>query len=163
MLSDQELTELQPQYHILLVEDNDDDATWTMDALGWERHRCRVTRVEDGEEALAVLYNQWKYEQLPPPILMLLDLTLPKLGGLEVLSQIRKSSYPDLKNLPVVILTESKMFEDVQKALNLHAASYLPKPVKLADFVAAVKASLPSERGSEYPLEALVREMERFS
>ena len=140
---------------ILLVEDNENDANWAIEALSREHVRCHVTCAEDGEEALAVLYKKGKYADAPAPSLMLLDLTLPKKSGLELLSEVRSSDHPELKNLPVVIMTLSTSFGDAKEALNLRVASYMTKPVKLEDLVAAVKRLLPDPDLSEKQRKAL--------
>jgi two-component system response regulator len=141
-------------FEILLVEDRDDDADWAMQALKPEGARWRVTRAEDGEEALARLLEA-------VPALMLLDLSMPKKTGLEVLREIRGSDNPDLKNLPVVILTTSREFSDVQEALNLKAASFMTKPIKLQDLREAVKKILPDLPDSE-KLRKFAEEMARM-
>src|SRR5262249_45465066 len=87
-------------FEILLVEANDEDAARAMQALAPEGARWRVTRAEDGEEGLAMLRKT-------TPALMLLDLSMPKKTGMELLREIRGSDRPELKNLPVVILTTS--------------------------------------------------------
>jgi len=158
--------EKRTQFEILLVEDNEDDATWAIGALAREGVRCNVRRAEDGEEALAILYKKGKHADAPTPALMLLDLSLPKKGGLEVLSEIRKSDNPDLKILPVVIMTVSADFGDAKEALNLRVASYMNKPVRLEDLIAAVKRILPAPDLSDKQrkdLEAWAREVERFA
>lgn len=129
-------------FEILLVEDDENDAATTISVLSHEGLRCRVSTAEDGVEALAILYKTGKYANAPTPSLMLLDLTLPSKGGLEVLREIRKSDTSDLKNLPVVILTASTDFGDAKEALNLGVTSYMSKPVKVDDLVAAVKRLL---------------------
>jgi chemotaxis family two-component system response regulator Rcp1 len=151
---------------VLLVEDNDDDAAWTIESLDREGVRCSVSRVEDGEEALAFLRREGKHAAAPPPALVLLDLTLPSKGGLEVLRDMRKGDDPVLQQLPVVIMTVSKEFGDAREALNLGVTHYINKPVKLEEFIASVKAITPdpklSEKQREF-LEAWAREIGRFA
>jgi CheY-like chemotaxis protein len=145
---------------ILLVEDRDDDAAWATEALTKGGVRCRITRAEDGEQALTLLQKADASFAL-----MLLDLSMPKKTGLEVLREIRGSANAALKKLPVVILTTSTEFSDVQTALNLEAANFMSKPVKVQDLVEAVKKIVPDPALSDkerQQLEALLREFSRF-
>ncbi len=92
--------------------------------------------VSNGDEALAYLYRRDKYLNAVRPDLILLDLNLPKKGGQEVLAQIKED--PELKHIPIVILTSSKAEEDILKTYNLHANCYVSKPVVLEQFCTVV-------------------------
>jgi len=120
---------------ILLVEDNLDHAELVMRSLREHRVANRVRLVEDGEAALDYLLRQGEYAEphsSPWPHVVLLDLRLPKIDGLEVLRQIKTSD--ELKRIPVVILTTSEADRDVARAYEHHANSYLVKPVDFAKF-----------------------------
>jgi two-component system, chemotaxis family, response regulator Rcp1 len=127
---------LQP-INILLVEDNPGDARLTMEALKEGKFHNRLTHVTDGVEALAYLRKQGKYQDAIHPDLILLDLNMPRKDGRETLQEIK--SDPDLRRIPVVILTTSKEEEDVFKSYDLHANCYITKPVKLAQFFDVVR------------------------
>jgi CheY-like chemotaxis protein len=119
-----------PDVEILLVDDDPDDVTLAMRALARQNLANRVHVVGDGAEALAYLRESGR------PRLVLLDLKLPKVTGLEVLEQIRDD--PRLKTLPVVILTSSREEPDVARAYALGANSYIVKPVDFDQFLRAV-------------------------
>jgi CheY-like chemotaxis protein len=121
---------------ILLVEDNPDDACMTMDGLRDGRVRNQIHLVEDGVEALQFLRREGPHEGAPRPDLILLDLSLPRLSGLEVLAEIKQD--PELRRIPVVIMTGSKREEDVFKAYHHHANCYVTKPVDLEQFLGVV-------------------------
>jgi two-component system, response regulator len=120
---------------ILLVEDNPDDEELTIEALKANRVSNEIIVVRDGQEALDFLFKQVTTANLPQVILM--DLKLPKVDGLQVLEQIRK--HPTTKLLPVVILTSSKEEQDIVAGYNLGANSYIRKPVDFAQFTEAVR------------------------
>ncbi len=123
---------------ILLVEDNPGDVRLTQEALREGKNANTMHVVGDGEEALSFLYQEGKYEGAVRPDIILLDINLPKKGGLEVLDQIKKDD--NLKRIPVVMLTTSGADRDILKAYNLHANCYITKPVNIDDFNAAIKA-----------------------
>lgn len=123
---------------ILLVEDNPDDIELTLRALRHNRVANDVIVAHDGEEALDYLFCRGEYEERDRndmPAVVLLDLSMPKVGGLEVLSQIR--SHDRTKLLPVVILTSSKEEQDVVNGYALGANSYIRKPVDFDQFAKA--------------------------
>jgi len=122
---------------ILLVEDNPDDADLTLDALREGRVRNRVTVVEDGVEAMAYLRRQGRYAPAPRPDLILLDLNLPRKNGREVLAEVKQD--PDLRRIPVVIMTSSDDEKDILAAYNLYVNCYVTKPVDLDQFIKVVK------------------------
>ena len=122
---------------ILLVEDNEADVRLTQEVLTESKVRNNLIVANDGEEALACLRRQGKFKNSPRPGLILLDLNLPVKDGREVLAQIKED--PDLKSIPVVILTTSKAEEDIVKTYKLHANCYITKPVDLDQFVTVVR------------------------
>jgi two-component system response regulator len=125
--------------NILLVEDNPDDVELTLMALKESKILNEVNVTHDGVEALEYLFCTGKYAGREPanlPELVLLDLKLPKLGGLEVLEKLRAD--PRTRLIPVVILTSSSEEEDVLKSYSLGANSYVRKPVEFHQFVEAV-------------------------
>lgn len=124
---------------ILLVEDNPGDVELTIRALRKSKIETKLDIAEDGAEALDYLFCQGQYgDRNPnmPPSLVLLDLNLPKIGGLEVLHHIR--NHPKTKNLPVVVLTSSNEESDVTTAYSNGANSYIRKPVDFSEFTDAV-------------------------
>lgn len=121
---------------ILLVEDNPGDARLTVEAMREAKLRNRMQVVEDGVEAMAFLRRQGRYAEAPRPDLILLDLNLPRKDGREVLAEVK--SDPDLRRIPVVVLTTSRAEEDVLRAYDLHANCYVTKPVDLAQFMKIV-------------------------
>jgi len=123
---------------ILLVEDNIDEAELTIDALSEGRVRNRVHWVDDGEEALAFLHRQGRHATAPRPDLVLLDLHMPRLGGLEVLARIKED--PLLRRIPVIIMTSSDSEKDVLMAYDRHANCYITKPIDMDKFLEAVRS-----------------------
>ena len=123
---------------ILMVEDNPGDVRLTVEALKEGKVRNNFHTVADGVEALAFLRRQGGYTDAPRPDLILLDLNLPKMNGREVLAEIKED--PDLRRIPVVVLTVSKAEQDIIKSYNLHANCYITKPVDLDQFLEVVKS-----------------------
>jgi chemotaxis family two-component system response regulator Rcp1 len=123
---------------ILLVEDDEEDALMTRRALERSRLTLRLTWLDDGEKALALLRREPEYALCPRPDMVLLDLNMPKMDGYQVLDQIRGD--PALTHLPVVILTTSRAEEDVARGYALHANAYIAKPVSLNGFVDVLAA-----------------------
>lgn len=120
---------------ILLVEDNPAHAEMVIRSFEDNRIANEIIHVEDGEQALDYLYHRGNYsdvEKYSTPDLVLLDLRLPKIDGLEVLNDIKTSDV--LMTIPVVILTTSNADMDVAKAYKLHANSYLVKPIDFNNF-----------------------------
>jgi len=122
---------------ILLVEDSPADVLITREAFAEFKIVNTLHVVEDGVEALAFLNREGQYASEPRPDLILLDLNLPRKNGREVLAEIKAD--PNLKNIPVVILTTSHSEKDVLQAYDLHANCYIVKPVGFDNFVEAVK------------------------
>jgi CheY-like chemotaxis protein len=123
---------------ILLVEDCVDNAELTMESLRDGRVRNRIHWVEDGEDALAFMRRQGRHANAPRPDLVLLDLRLPKMSGHEVLAEVKAD--PDLKRIPIVIMTDSDDEQDVALAYDHHANCYITKPVDMDKFIEAVKS-----------------------
>ncbi len=123
---------------ILLVEDNPGDVRLTIEALKEGKMSNNVNTVGDGAEALAFLHQSGNYADAPRPDLILLDLNLPKKDGREVLEEIKED--PELKRIPVVVLTTSQAEQDILKVYELHANCYITKPVDLDQFMKVVKS-----------------------
>ena len=124
---------------ILLVEDNPDDEALTLRAFAKNNMGNRIIVVRDGAEALDWLFRRGRHSARsePDPQVVLLDLKLPKVDGLEVLQQLRED--PRTKLLPVVILTSSKEESDLLRGYELRANSYIRKPVDFPRFVESVR------------------------
>jgi two-component system, chemotaxis family, response regulator Rcp1 len=123
---------------ILLVEDNEPDVELTREALTEHKVANNLHVAQDGIVALDFLYRRGDHTDAPRPDLILLDLNLPKKDGREVLAEIKQD--PELKLIPVVILTTSKAEEDILKSYELQANCYVTKPVQLSQFMEVVKA-----------------------
>ena len=123
--------------HILLVEDNPGDVRLTQEAFKEGNFLVTLHVVQDGVEALRFLHRKDKYENALRPHIILLDLHLPRKDGLETLAEIKKD--PDLRAIPVIILTTSKDEEHVYKAYDLQANCYIAKPLDMGQFIDIVK------------------------
>lgn len=123
---------------ILLVEDNPGDIRLIVDVLKDGKLPNRVSVVRDGVEALVFLRSEGKYTGVANPDLILLDLNLPKKDGRELLEEIKKD--PDLKHIPVVVLTTSTADQDIINAYDLHANCYVNKPLELEQFIKMVRS-----------------------
>ncbi len=124
---------------ILLAEDSAQDAELILEALAESQLSHWVTRVKDGVEALAYLRSEGQYAQRRSghPAVVLLDIKMPRMDGLEVLRSMRSS--PELKLIPVVMLTSSREKQDLIRSYELGSNAYLVKPVKFSEFVMAVQ------------------------
>ena len=118
---------------ILLVEDNPADVDLTREGFEVGKLKNDLHVVTDGIEALGFLRKEGEHASAPRPDLILLDLNLPKKDGREVLAEIKQD--PELQTIPVVVLTSSDAEEDVLKSYQLHANSYIRKPVNLERFM----------------------------
>jgi CheY-like chemotaxis protein len=123
---------------ILLVEDSPTDVELTQEALAEARVSNQLSIVRNGEDALAFLRREGEFADAPMPDIVLLDWNLPRLSGSEVLEAIRADE--DLTHIPVIVLTTSSSDEDVLRSYQLHANSYVRKPLGLDQFISAVKA-----------------------
>ncbi len=122
---------------ILLVEDNPNDVKLTLRALRKQNLANNIQVAKDGEEALEIISSADFYcKQANTPKLILLDLKLPKINGLEVLEQIKSNT--NTKCIPVVILTSSREDTDLERCYELGANSYIVKPVEFDKFIKAV-------------------------
>ena len=124
---------------VLLVEDSDDDAEMTMHSLSAHRLGNRIVRLRDGQEALDYFFLDGGPETTGNgmPKLILLDIKMPKVDGLEVLRQLRGN--PETSGLPIVLLTSSAEERDLHQAYELHANSYIVKPVNFEKFVESIR------------------------
>ena len=124
---------------ILLVEDNPKDAELTLVALDEYHLANEVLHLRDGAQALDFLYRRGEFagRSNGQPALVLLDLKMPKVDGLEVLRQMK--SDPELKKIPVVIMTSSREEQDLVNSYELGVNAYVVKPVKFQEFIEAVK------------------------
>jgi two-component system, chemotaxis family, response regulator Rcp1 len=121
---------------ILLVEDDPTHADLTMEALGKGKLRNRISHVENGVEAMEFLRREGKYRDAPRPDLILLDLHMPCMDGLEVLAEVKSDQA--LKRIPVVMLTSSSDEKDVMGVYDRHVNCYIVKPVDFEQFTRAV-------------------------
>jgi CheY-like chemotaxis protein len=124
---------------ILLVEDSPNDVELTLAALAENHLANEVVVVSDGEEALDYLRRRGRFQLREPgnPAVVLLDLKLPKVDGLEVLAQVKGDAA--LKSIPVVMLTSSREEQDLVKSYNLGVNAYVVKPMDFPEFVEAVR------------------------
>jgi CheY-like chemotaxis protein len=123
---------------ILLVEDNPGDARLTQEALKEGKVRNNLHHARDGVEAMQFLLREGEHKDKPRPDLVLLDLNLPRKDGREVLADMRKN--PELKTIPVVVLTTSEAEQDVVRTYELCANCYITKPVDLEKFITIVRS-----------------------
>jgi two-component system response regulator len=121
---------------ILLVEDSPSDVLMTREALQNAKVLNSLHVAEDGIEAMAYLRRQGKYADQPRPHIVLLDLNLPRKTGHEVLAEMKQD--PQLKSIPVVVLTTSKAEEDVLRSYGHHANCYVTKPVDFKSFALVI-------------------------
>ena len=122
---------------VLLVEDDPGDVLMTREAFEHYKIRNQLHVVTDGEQALQYLRRTGDYAGAPRPGLILLDLNLPRLDGLEVLAELKAD--PVLKVIPVVILTTSQADEDILRSYALHANAYVSKPVDFERFMDVIR------------------------
>jgi CheY-like chemotaxis protein len=123
---------------VLMAEDNPDDVELTREALDDSKLSVILHQVSDGVEAMAFLRKQPPYQDAPSPDLFLLDLNMPRKDGRQVLEEVRAD--PQLKRLPIVVLTTSGATEDIGAAYALNANCYIQKPVDFGQFMRVVQA-----------------------
>ena len=123
---------------ILMIEDNDGDVFLTLEAFKGAKVANKVSVVRDGMQAMDFLQKRNDYSSAPRPDLVLLDLNLPGKDGREVLAEIK--SVPELRSIPVVVLTSSKAEEDIIRAYDLQANCYIVKPVDFDNLMQIVGA-----------------------
>ena len=122
---------------VLLVEDDPGDVLMTREAFEEHKVANRLWVVSDGVSALEFLRKQGEHASAPTPDLVLLDLNLPRMDGREVLAAVKQD--PELKHIPVVVLTTSEAEEDVLRSYALHANAYVTKPVDFERFIRVVR------------------------
>lgn len=132
------MAEQQRPVRILMAEDSPSDAELARVAFKNGRLVNELTIVKDGVEAIAYLRKEGQYADVQRPDVILLDLNMPKKDGLEVLAEIKKD--PDLKSIPVVILTTSEDERDIMTAYRLYASSFITKPVEFEKFLEVAKS-----------------------
>jgi chemotaxis family two-component system response regulator Rcp1 len=123
---------------ILLVEDNNDDVELTNLAFQRAKFAVNLHHVSNGEECMAFLRKQGGYADAPTPDIILLDLNMPRMDGIEVMREI--SSDEALKHLIIVVMTSSKADEDVLRSYKLRCNSYLVKPIKFDAFAKMIQS-----------------------
>jgi CheY-like chemotaxis protein len=125
---------------VLLVEDSKNDVELALEALAQEDFIENIIVVEDGQQALEFLLRAGLHAEREPgnPILIVLDLKLPRIDGLEVLRRVK--SDPRLKNIPIVMLTSSREDADLKASYNLGANAYVVKPVGFEEYTRALQA-----------------------
>lgn len=123
---------------ILLVEDNEGDIILTQTAFEDAKIINNMHVARDGEEALAFLNQEGEFANVVKPDLILLDLNLPKLDGREVLDKVK--NHESLRTIPVVVLSSSEAEQDIAKSYQLHANSYIVKPIDLDQFISVIEA-----------------------
>jgi CheY-like chemotaxis protein len=124
-------------YEILLVEDDPGNVLLTQEALNEGKYQITINDVADGVAAMAFLHREPPYANAARPDLVLLDLNMPGKDGRQVLQEIKAD--PDLRSIPVVILTTSGAEEDVLRSYDLHANAYVQKPLDMDQFVNVIQ------------------------
>ena len=141
---DSSATPIQPEVdhprNILLIEDRQSDIDLVEEALRESRIQANLNVARDGEEALNFLYQRQRYRQAPRPEVILLDLNLPRINGIELLHIIKEDA--NLKVIPVIVFTTSKATNDVLRSYATHANCYLVKPPDLEQFFKCIQATL---------------------
>lgn len=123
---------------IVLADDDLEDCMLTRDAFREAQLSNPLYMVHDGEELMDFLYRRGKHVESPRPGMILLDLNMPKKDGREALREIKAD--PDLRHIPVVVLTTSKAEEDIYTSYDLGVSSYITKPVRFEELVKAMKS-----------------------
>src|SRR5512139_461692 len=122
---------------VLLVEDDPGDVLLTKEAFEDNKVKNNLHVVNDGEEAIRFLRREGDHASAPRPDLVLLDLNLPRKDGREVLEEVKGD--PELRSIPVVVLTTSEADEDILRSYHLHANAYVTKPVDFEQFIRVVR------------------------
>lgn len=131
------MTDQQMGIEVLLVEDDPGDVLMTREAFAEHKVANRLSVVSDGVSAMQFLRKEGEHADAPTPDLILLDLNLPRMDGREVLAAVKED--PELKQIPVVVLTTSEAEEDVLRSYALHANAYVTKPVDFDRFIEVVR------------------------
>jgi chemotaxis family two-component system response regulator Rcp1 len=137
-MSTQVLRQATRPIEILLVEDNPGDIELTREAMEEGKIANRLSVAVDGEQALNFLRREGEYDDAPRPDLILLDINLPKKNGIEVLTEIKRD--PDLRRIPVIMLTTSTAEQDLLAAYGAYANCYVKKPIDMDEFIEAVRS-----------------------
>lgn len=122
---------------ILLVEDNPADVMLTEEAFEEARIANRLHVARDGVDALEFLHRQGRHESAPTPDVILLDVNMPRMNGLELLAVLKAD--PELRRIPIIMLTTSRAEQDVWRSYDLHVNAYIPKPVSVGEFFEVVR------------------------
>jgi CheY-like chemotaxis protein len=130
---------MEPLKRILLVEDDPKDIELTINALGEYNLANEIAIAHDGVEALDYMYRRGAFESISDgnPIVILLDLKMPKVDGIQVLNQLKSDER--MRSVPVVILTSSRETRDLDECYKLGVNAYVVKPVRFAEFIEAIK------------------------
>ena len=123
--------------HILLVEDNEGDVLLTLEAFEESNVKTEISVAKNGKEALDFLFKRGAFTDVKKPDLILLDINIPIFSGHEVLRQIKTD--PNLKKIPVIMLTTSSNQKDIDGAYENHCNSYVNKPLAMNDFISAIQ------------------------
>ena len=127
-----------PLLDLLLIEDNPSDIRLLTEVFKEAGVPTVMSVARDGEEAMMFLRRRGRFASAPRPALIVLDLNLPRKDGREVLAEIKQD--PDLRSIPVVVLTTSSAQQDIQKSYDLHANCYIVKPMGLEEFAQIVRS-----------------------
>ena len=122
--------------HILLVEDNEGDIVLTLEAFEECKVKTEISVAKNGQEALDFLFKRGAFTEAKKPDLILLDINIPIFNGHEVLRQIKDD--PNLKKIPVIMLTTSSSQKDIDKAYENHSNSYVKKPLDIEEFLSTI-------------------------
>lgn len=122
--------------HILLVEDNEGDILLTLEAFKECKLKTKVSVAKNGKDALDFIFQRGNFKEVEKPDLILLDINMPIFNGHEVLGQIKAD--PQLKKIPVIILTTSSNQKDLNKAYENNCNSYVEKPLTMSGFIDAI-------------------------
>jgi CheY-like chemotaxis protein len=122
---------------VLLVEDDEGDVLMTKEAFEYHQIQDRLHVVSDGKQALEFLRRTGRYADAPRPGLVLLDVNLPRLSGLEVLAELKRDDR--LLTIPVIMLSTSQAEQDILRSYSLHANAYISKPVGFEPFIDAIR------------------------
>ncbi|GHG43415.1 two-component system response regulator [Flavimobilis marinus] len=133
-----EMIKQQQMVDVLLVEDDPGDVLMTREAFEDYKIANRLSVVSDGVSALEFVRKQGEYADAPTPDLILLDLNLPRMDGREVLAALKDD--PELRSIPVVVLTTSEAEEDILRSYSLYANAYVTKPVDFDRFINVVRS-----------------------
>lgn len=124
--------------NLLLVEDNSGDVRLTKEALKEINVSVNLNIAYNGEQALQYLFKEKEYSNAETPDVIIMDINLPKKNGIEVLEKVKQDSR--LKRIPIIMLTTSDTYQDIEKCYSLHANAYIIKPIDFDQFVSIIRA-----------------------